>query len=106
MNLAEDFVHNPFLEAFQKVDAAVAAKQTYETKQIKSIFHDLANGKFKAIEEIKDVEMKALFELRGADGKFDRDQIAAATEKTRAPLAAAVQSAFVPVTHTLFIEAR
>ena len=87
-------------------DAAVAAKQSYETKQIKSIFHELVGGKFKTADEIKDPEIKTLFALQGADGKFNRDQMAAETEKTRAPLAAAVQSAFVPVTHTIFIEAR
>jgi len=106
VNLAADFVDNPFLAPFKKVEAAVGAKQNYETKQIKSIFHDLANGRFKAIEDIKDAEMKVLFELRGADGKFNREQIAAETEKTRAPLIAAVKSAFVPVTHTIKIEAQ
>lgn len=105
VNLAADFELNPFLDAFGKVDAAVKAKQDYETKQIKQIFHDLVNGKFKTAEEIKDPEMKALFALRKTDGKFDRDQIAAETEKTRAPLVAAVKSAFVPVTHTIKIEA-
>jgi len=39
INLAEDFAVNPFLEAFNKVDEAVAAKQAYETTQIKKIFH-------------------------------------------------------------------
>lgn len=105
VNLAADFAVNPFSEAFKKVDAAVGAKQNYETKQIKSIFHDLVGGQFKTSEEIKDAEMKTLYALRGADGKFDRDQIAAATEKTRAPLVAAVKTAFVPVTHTIRIEA-
>ncbi len=105
VNLAADFPVNPFLESFKKVDSAVAAKQSYETKQIKQIFHDLANGKFKTAEEIKDAELKTLFALRKEDGKFDRDQIAAETEKTRAPLVAVVKSAFVPVTHTIKIEA-
>src|SRR5262249_12794919 len=34
VNLAAEFLLNPFSEAFAKVDAAVAAKQAYETKQI------------------------------------------------------------------------
>ncbi len=105
VNLAEDFAENPFSDAFAKVDAAVIAKQLYETKQIKQIFHDLVGNKFKTAEEIKDPELKALFGLRKADGKYDRDAIAAATEKTRAPLAAAIKTAFVPVTHTLQITA-
>jgi len=105
VNLAHDFAENPFLGAFNKVDAAVAAKQSYETKQIKTIFHDLVNGRYKSADEIKDAELKALFSLRGQDGKFNRDQIAEATEKTRAPLAAAIKEAFVPVTHTIAIAA-
>jgi lysophospholipase L1-like esterase len=38
VNLAAEFPSNPFCAAFGKVDAAVAAKQAYETKQIKEIF--------------------------------------------------------------------
>ncbi len=105
VNLAADFPANPFGDAFAKVDAAVAAKQAYETKQIKQIFHDLASGRYKTVDEVKDPEMKALFAARKPDGKFDRDAIAAATEKTRAPLAAAVRAAVVPVTHTIRITA-
>jgi len=105
VNLAEDFSENPFLDAFKKVDAAIAAKQDYETKQIKDIFHDFVNGKFKTIDEIRDSELEKLFALRSADGKFNRDQIAEATEQTRAPLVEAVKSAFVPVIHTIKIEA-
>jgi hypothetical protein len=104
VNLAADFAENPFVPAFKKVDEAVAAKQAYETKQIKAIFHDLVNGKFKTAEEIKDPEVKRLFALRKPDGKFDRDQIATETEKTRAPLVAAVKSALVPVEHTISLQ--
>jgi len=39
INLAAEFAANPFTDAFVRVDAAVAAKQAYETKQIKQIFH-------------------------------------------------------------------
>lgn len=78
INLPEQFPCNPFCEAFAKVDAAVAAKQAYETKQIKEKFH--------------------------APGARENMQtIAAETEKEREPLAAAVKSAFVPVTHTVKI---
>jgi hypothetical protein len=76
VNLAEDFVKNPFSAAFAKVDEAVAAKQAYETKQIKEIFH-------------------------GPEGKADIDKAVADTEATRAPLAAAIAAAMVPVTHTI-----
>jgi len=79
VNLAEDFAVNPFSAAFAKVDAAVADKQKYETRQIKELFH-------------------------GPEGKADADATAALTEKTRQPLANAIVTAFVPVTHTIRIQ--
>jgi lysophospholipase L1-like esterase len=81
VNLADDFVVNPFSPAFNKVDAAVAAKQKYETRQIKELFH-------------------------GPEGQADADATAALTEKVRQPLAEAIPAAFVPVTHTIRIEAK
>ena len=80
VNLAEDFADNPFSSAFAKVDAAVAAKQAYETHQIKDIFH-------------------------GAEFKLEPDTMLKLTERVRAPLAAAVKASVVPVTHTIRIEA-
>jgi len=71
---------NPFSEAFKRVDEAVAAKQNYETQQIKGAFH-------------------------GNEGKADMEKTAASTEAKRQPLADAVAAAFVPVTHTIRIEA-
>jgi GDSL-like Lipase/Acylhydrolase family len=106
VNLADDFPVNPFSEAFKKVDDAVAAKQAYEQKEIQQIFHALLDGKFKTVEEIKDPEIKELFALRTADGALDRDAIIKAAEATRAPLAEAVKTAFVPVTHTIKIVAK
>lgn len=111
VNLAADFAVNPFSEAFKKVDSAVIAKQSYETRQIKQIFHDLAGGKLsskedrcKPLESVKDAEMLKLFACC-KDGKFDADALAAETEKTRAPLAEAIKTAFVPVTHAMRIAA-
>ena len=78
VNLADDFEVNPFSEAFQKVDAAVLAKQAFETVQIKTIFH-------------------------GPEGK-NMEKAVNTTEEKRAPLAAAIRSAFVPVRHTLRLE--
>ena len=78
INLAAEFPLNPFSEAFAKVDAAVAAKQAYETEQIKKRF-------------------------RSAEAKTDMEAVAARTESEREPLAAAIKAAFVPVTHTLKI---
>ena len=79
INLAAEFPCNPFCEAFATVDAAVAAKQAYETKQIKSSF-------------------------RSPEAKTDMEGVAARTEQERAPLAEAIKTAFVPVTHTIKIE--
>lgn len=106
VNLAADFAKNPFAPAFAQVDAAVGKKQNYETKQIKEVFHQLLAGKFKTAEEIQDPEMKALFALRDAEGKLDREAIIRATEETRAPLAAAIKEAFVPVDHVIEITAK
>jgi hypothetical protein len=78
VNLAEDFEVNPFSDAFTKLDLAVAAKQEYETRQIKTMFH-------------------------GPEFALDRDVIVSLTEKARTPLAAAVRRALVPVTHTVRI---
>jgi lysophospholipase L1-like esterase len=79
INLAEEFPANPFSEAFAKVDAAVAAKQAYETKQIKQLFH-------------------------GPEGKADMEAVVSKTEKEREALASAIKLAFLPVTHVLKIE--
>ena len=81
INLAADFAVNPFAEAFKKVDEAIAAKQAYETTQVKQIFH-------------------------GLEGKADMEAAVQKTEAARAPLAAAIQTAFQPVTHTLKIVAQ
>jgi lysophospholipase L1-like esterase len=80
INLAADFEVNPFSGAFKRVDDAVAKKQAYETRQIKDLFH-------------------------GPEGQADMTMTAALTEKVRAPLAAAINTAFVPVRHTISIKA-
>ena len=78
VNLAADFLENPFSEAFKKVDQAVAAKQAYETRQIKQIFH-------------------------GPEGRAGKEMAAALTEKTREPLVSAIRDAFQPVVHSIRI---
>jgi lysophospholipase L1-like esterase len=80
VNLAADFETNPFSEAFKAVDEAVAKKQNYETRQVKDLFH-------------------------GPEGQADMAMTTQLTEKVRAPLAAAVAKAFVPVRHTITIKA-
>jgi hypothetical protein len=78
VNLAEEFPVNPFSAAFATVDAAVTAKQDYETRQVKVMFH-------------------------GPEAKIEMEALADLTERVRAPLAQAVQKAFMPVTHTITI---
>ena len=79
VNLAADFVDNPFCEPFKQVDAAVAAKQAYETTQIKKVFHS-------------------------PEAKADMAKAVADTEAERAPLAQAIAAALVPVRHTIVIQ--
>ena len=78
INLADEFDVNPFSDAFNRVDEAVAKKQAFETKQIKETF-------------------------RSAAAKADMEKTVAETEAQRAPLVAAIKTAFVPVTHTITI---
>lgn len=80
VNLAADFPVNPFSKAFEKVDAAVTAKQNYETHQIKDIFN-------------------------GLEYKKEPELMRKITEEIRTPLADAIKTAFVPVTHQIRIEA-
>ncbi len=78
VQLAVDFPENPFCESFDNVDNAVAAKQAFETTQVKRIFH-------------------------GRVGRADFSKAVAETEAQRAPLAAAIAQALVPVPHTITI---
>jgi len=80
VNLAADFVDNPFCEPFKRVDEAVAAKQAYETKQIKQVFHS-------------------------KEAQADMTKAVEQTEAERAPLAAAIAAAVVPVRHSILIRA-
>jgi hypothetical protein len=88
VNLAAEFAVNPFAEAFAKVDAAVAAKQMFETKEMKQDFRP--NGNLGA--PIGEVVAQT-------------EKVVAEDEKTHDTLAAAVHDAFVPVTHTIKISA-
>ena len=78
VNLAADFVSNPFCDVFKQVDQAVAAKQAYETEQIKSVFHS-------------------------KEAETEMDRLVEETEAHRAPLAAAIAAAMIPVQHSLVI---
>lgn len=78
VSLAAEFPDNPFCGQFDKIDQAVAAKQAFETTQVKKAFHS-------------------------REARDDFSQVVARTEAQRAPLAAAIREAVVPVTHTLTI---
>lgn len=80
VNLAWDFAENPFCEAFDRVDAAVGAKQAYETQQIKREFHS-------------------------REARDDFDAVIKRTEAERRPLAEAIVKAMQPVTYTIEIKA-
>lgn len=81
VNLAEDFAVNPFSEAFNRVDGAVAAKQAYETRQVKDLMH-------------------------GDEGRADMEATVALTEKARQFYVEALARAVVPVKHSLKIIAQ
>lgn len=78
VNLAKDFETHPLLGAFQEIWKAVIAKQDYETRQIKSLVH-------------------------GPEGAADVNETFDLTEKTRAPLVAALKAAVKPVQHVIEI---
>jgi lysophospholipase L1-like esterase len=86
INLAAEFPSNPFGEAFAKVDSAVAAKQDFETTEIKTDFHSHGVGN------------PSPEQLAAQTQKVVSDD-----EKKHQELAAAISSAFVPVTHTIKI---
>ena len=78
VNLAADFAVNPFSGPFAAVDQAVARKQSFETQQVKQLFH-------------------------GPDASTNMDRIVTESEKDRQVLVDAIKTAFVPVTHTITI---
>lgn len=79
VNLAAEFQVNPFSEAFARVDVSVAAKQEYETRQVKQLFH-------------------------GPEGRAAMAETVALTEKIRKPLAEKVRKSFAPVEHIVLIQ--
>lgn len=78
VNLAWDFEESPFCESFDKVSAAVGAKQAYETQQVKREFHS-------------------------REARDDFDAVVKKTEAERQPLADAIAAAMQPVTHSIEI---
>jgi lysophospholipase L1-like esterase len=86
INLAAEFLDNPFSQQFAKVHTAVQAKQNYETPFAKVLIHtmwEMAPGEKEGIE-----------------------RVTAAANKKRLALLENVRAAIVPVKHTIKIEAK
>ena len=80
INLPVEFLINPFTAQFNKVAEAVAAKQAFETDEIKK--------KFRSLEATTDLAA-----------------VTAEAEKTRSELVTRINASFQPVVHTLSIQA-
>ena len=88
VNLAEEFTLNPFSAKFAQVDAAVSAKQEFETRQIKAIFRPGGN---------LSAPMDQVAPLT--------DKMLADTERQHAALEGYVRAAYTPVTYTIKVTA-
>ncbi len=86
INLSAEFPANPFNEAFAKVDAAIAAKQEFETKEMKTDFRP------------KGVQKPSIDDVITQTEKVVKED-----EQAHDKLAVAVHDAFVPVTHVIRI---
>ena len=85
INLAAEFPLNPFSAQFAQIDAAVASKQAFETRQIKTLFR--VPGDKVTMEQISAQTEKVLKD----------------TERQHAALEAVVRAAYAPITYTLAI---
>jgi hypothetical protein len=79
INLAAEFETTPFAEAFARVDEAVLAKQSFETHQVKTVFH-------------------------GEPGRTDFEKAVRETEAKRRPLVLAVAQSVIPIEHEIKID--
>ncbi|HEX7652749.1 MAG TPA: SGNH/GDSL hydrolase family protein [Verrucomicrobiae bacterium] len=87
VNLADEFGLNPFSTRFAMVDAAISAKQEFETRQIKVLFRPAGLGS--PMDQVVAQTEKEL----------------AYTERQHAALDKVIQAAIAPVTYTLKVEA-
>lgn len=88
INLAAEFMENPFSGPFRKVEAAVRNQQNYETPLVKSLVTKLPDVKKLVPEESEAI-----------------DKIAATAIRRDKELIAASAASVTPVKHTLVIEA-
>ena len=87
VNLAAEFIANPFSDQFNKVDAAVQAQQTLETTLVQQYLHNVA-----ALKTMLPTEVDAI------------DKVATAGMKKDANLFQSAQELVVPIEHTIKIE--
>ena len=87
INLAAEFLDNPFSEPFHKVEEVIKKQQNFETPLVKQLIHDLPAYKQAAPEEGETLE-------RVADGLLKKDKA----------MVEASAEAVKPVTHTIKIE--
>jgi lysophospholipase L1-like esterase len=88
INLAAEFMDNPFSEQFAKVDQAVRKQQAYETPMIKSFVHNVPQ--FKG--------------MVNAAGQEALENVVRSMNHEREDLASAADKLVVPVKHTIQIE--
>lgn len=88
INLAAEFLDNPFCAAFQTVERAIRQQQDYETPLTKTLLHYLP-----AYRDVAPEESAAL------------DRVAASAIARDEALATASSAAVVPIKHTLKVEA-
>jgi len=87
VNLAEEFLDNPFVESFQKVDTAVKDQQSFEMLMVKSLVHNIPQYKLLP-DQIACMESLINASIRKQQSLFDT----------------AVNS-LTPVTHAIRLEA-
>jgi lysophospholipase L1-like esterase len=93
INLAAEFLDNPFVDQFKKVDAAVAAQQAYETPLVKVYFHEVP-------------KFEAMVSPNGSgNSKAAFDQTVQAGVDYDAGLFQAAKALVIPVQHTITVVA-
>lgn len=87
INLAAEFIENPFCEPFRRVEQAIRVQQNFETPMIKEIINKLPQ-----MQRLVPEEKEAFERVRAALAKRDKELFDAAA------------AAVVPVKHTIKIE--
>jgi hypothetical protein len=86
VNLAAEFQLNPFSTRFALIDAAVSAKQDFETRQLKVLFRPPGNPSMAQI-------------------NAQTEKVLAETEREHVALVEVIHNAYAPVTYTIKITA-